>query len=139
MAGAPWVCIKKPQCGQLSCPSTLLHGACTHPLQELNDGFLALLCSAVEVLQPELQLSPCVFEHTCVPKNLLAVEPCEGQRRTYFLFSCTSFKPTCQSTAPAILPGRETSLLSTEGQDHSMPYWGQHGSFLTTVYSLSFP
>lgn len=61
------------------------HRARTHPLQELNDDFLALLYSAVQVLQPELQLSPRVLKHTRVPENLLAVEPCEGQGRTYFL------------------------------------------------------
>lgn len=60
-----------------SAARTLFHGLRTYPLQELNDGFLVLLCSAVQVLQPELQLSPCVFEHTRVTENLLAVEPCE--------------------------------------------------------------
>lgn len=61
---------------------------CTHPLQELNDGFLVLFCSAIQVLQPQLQLFPRVFEHTCVPKNLLAAEPCKCQNRSCLLCSC---------------------------------------------------
>lgn len=100
----------------------------TYPLQELNDGFLVLLCSAVQVLQPELQLSPRVLEHTCVPENLLAVEPCGGQNRTTF---CAAAQVSNQRARVEV-----QQLVSQDG-DHSMPHWGQHGSFLLcTLFSF---
>lgn len=92
---------------QSAAPSTIWSTELrTHTLQELNDGFLVLFCSAVQALQPELQLSPRVFEHACVPKNLWAVEPCKGQNGSYFF--CAAAHVSNQRTrvqVPALLPG----------------------------------
>lgn len=124
---------------QSAAPSTICSTELrTHTLQELNDGFLVLFCSAVQALQPELQLSPRVFEHACVPKNLWAVEPCKGQNRSYFF--CAAAHVSNQRTRVQVhqlFSQDGNPLLRTQSGDHAIPHWGQHGTFLTTVHYLS--
>lgn len=114
-------CLRKPRCGPVSCSRrTPLHGARTYPLQELNDGFLALLCSAVQVLQPELQLSPRVLEHTRVPEDLLAWSHGKSGQNLLSV-SCTRFRAACQRTGAAALTRDRTPLLRPRAKTTPRP------------------